>query len=236
MLCKRPLLHWPWLPCLEKVYGRKRSSFSSCGFFDWIFPYPTRPSEFPFRSDPGGNCIRESVVEREIEKERGGSGRELVNERSCVSRAQSLRSINFWLRPQRLSTFCHTSKGKDSSMSLCTIQMANLLLLLLLLLRLFSHHLGSPEWCWVSLFHWVLSSASSSFNPTLSISLSHESSVKGIYKNLGNHVRKPACTRSPTLTHARAHVHLYITGPVYRIITNTLTSLTLYCSVRFPGR
>ena len=100
----------------------------------------------------------------------------------------------------------------------------------------FSYHLESPEWCWISLFHWVLSSVSSSFNPTLFISLLHESSVKEIYKNLGNHVRKPACTRSPTLTHARTHVRLYITGLVYRIITNTFASLTLYCSVRFPGR
>ena len=33
----------------------------------------------------------------------------------------------------------------------------------------FSHHLGSPEWLWTSFFHFVMSSTSSSFNPTLSL-------------------------------------------------------------------
>ena len=39
----------------------------------------------------------------------------------------------------------------------------------------FPHHLGSPERLWISLFEFVLSSASSSFNPALSMSLLHES-------------------------------------------------------------
>ena len=41
----------------------------------------------------GRQLHQESVDEREIEKERGGGGRELVSERSCVSTALSLRSI-----------------------------------------------------------------------------------------------------------------------------------------------
>ena len=45
-----------------------------------------------------------------------------------------------------------------------------------------------------------------------------------------------ARARPHSRTHGRTRVRLYITGPVYRIITNTFTSLTLYCSVRFPGR
>ena len=39
----------------------------------------------------------------------------------------------------------------------------------------FSHHLGSPEWLWISFFQFVLSSTSSSVNHPLSISLLHES-------------------------------------------------------------
>ena len=39
----------------------------------------------------------------------------------------------------------------------------------------YSHHLGSPEWLRISFFHFVLSSVSSSFNPTQSLSLLHDS-------------------------------------------------------------
>ena len=39
----------------------------------------------------------------------------------------------------------------------------------------FSFHMGSPEWYCTSFFHFVLSSASSPFNPTVSTCLVHES-------------------------------------------------------------
>ena len=56
-------------------------------------------------------------------------------------------------------------------------------------------------------------------------------------------LKKSRKSRTQTRLHVLAHTHArthtrspIITGPVYRIITNTFTSLTLYCSVRFPGR
>ena len=40
----------------------------------------------------------------------------------------------------------------------------------------FCHHLESPQWFWISLFHFVMSNTPSNINPTLSISLLHEKS------------------------------------------------------------
>ena len=67
-------------------------------FIDWIFPNPTRRSEFPFRlivarlSYPGGNCIRERVDERDRKREREGWGemagvseREILCQHSTIS-------------------------------------------------------------------------------------------------------------------------------------------------------
>ena len=37
-----------------------------------------------------------------------------------------------------------------------------------------SYHVGSPEWFWISIFHFVMSVTSATFSLTLSISLLHE--------------------------------------------------------------
>ena len=109
MHCKRPLLHWSWLPSIEDVCGRKWSSFSGCGFIDLIFfPDTTWQSEFPVRSGHSvfsyrweGRWKREKGVE-EREGGRGGMeeeiervGREGVSEREILCQHSTISEVYF---------------------------------------------------------------------------------------------------------------------------------------------